>query len=93
MAGPVRRCDVESDAVWPRRANSIMLSMTSAARRCQHATNSPRAKSVQAMCRQAVGVSPQLSCCIMFCGFRDAGAIPAASSFCVLIRFNVKACV
>jgi hypothetical protein len=62
----------------------MILSLTSAANMCQQATSSRRPKSVQAACRQGGGASPQLSCCIMLCGFRDAGAIPAASNFCII---------
>ena len=63
---------------WPRAIFTI-FSLTSAASPCQEATSSRRAKSVQAMCRQAEGASTQVLSCAPACRFRDAGAIPAAS--------------
>jgi hypothetical protein len=62
------------------RAISVIVSLTSSANVCQHATSSRRAKSVQAVCRQEGRASPQVSCCVATCGFRGAGAIPAAST-------------
>jgi hypothetical protein len=66
-----------------RRASSVIFSLTSAANVCQHATSSRRPKSVQAVCRQGGGVSAQVPCSETTCGFREAGAIPAASTFSV----------
>jgi hypothetical protein len=62
-------------------ANSMIICLISAVSRCQDATSSRRAKSVQTVCRQGRGVSTQLASLITNCGFRDAGAIPAASTF------------
>ncbi len=56
----------------------VIAAQTSGVRRCQLATSSPRAKSVQAVCRQGRRLSTQISCCKMTCGIWDADAIPAA---------------
>ena len=72
----------------PRAASRIFF-LTSADRRCQRATSSLRGKSVQAVCRPEVGASTQLLCGETTCGIRDAGAIPAASTYHNASRFFI----
>jgi hypothetical protein len=59
-----------------------MATLTEGDRRCQFATSSRSAASVQTWCNHWHPCSTQVSCGETICGFLDAGAIPAASILC-----------
>jgi hypothetical protein len=88
----VNNSPTREESFWPRAIRTI-VSLTSAASWCQHVTSSRKLKSVQATCRQRKGELPLLLSCLWTCESGDAGAIPAASTCCVISYSYRKGCV
>jgi hypothetical protein len=76
-----------------RRTSVMTFSLTCGGSFCHEATSSRRTKSVQAVCRHGGRASTQVPCCVEACGFWDAGAVPAASTFCVVTCCIEMTCV
>jgi hypothetical protein len=69
----------------------MIHSLTSGDRRCQVVTSSCSAASVQTVCNHWHPCSTQVACGGTTCGIWEAGAIPAASTSCVISHSIVEA--
>ncbi len=79
LAGRILRASNPCPENQKRRARSKMVVLTEGVRKCQFATSSRSAASVQTNCNHWHPWSAQVSFRETTCGIWDAGAIPAAS--------------